>query len=206
MTWITFIDLAGTLVFAISGITAGIKKEFDIIGTLVLGIVTAVGGGTLRDLLIGSLPVGWLTTDVYIYVIFAAIPISYFFSKSLLRLRRSLFLMDTIGIALFTVLGAQKTLDAGLSPAVAVMLGSVSAVFGGVIRDVLANVEPLIFRREIYATACVAGGIVYVSLLHFALDPAIAMLSAMAVIVIVRYISMRYNWGLQIKVKGYEKK
>ncbi len=206
MSWITFIDLAGTLVFAISGITAGIKKDFDLIGTLVLGIVTAVGGGTLRDLLIGSLPVGWLTTDVYIYVIFLALPISYLFSRSLLRLRRSLFLMDTIGIALFTVLGAQKTLDAGLSPAVAVMLGSVSAVFGGVIRDVLANVEPLIFRREIYATACVMGGIVYVSLLKIAVDPAIAMICAMVVIVVVRYISIRYNWGLNIKAKHHEKK
>jgi uncharacterized membrane protein YeiH len=110
------VDLLGTFVFAISGIMAAIEKKFDLFGAITLGFVTAVGGGTLRDMLIGRTPVGWMLDINYFLVIVSAMPICYFFSSRILRLRKGLFLFDTVGIGLFTVLGLQKTLDAGLSP------------------------------------------------------------------------------------------
>ncbi|MCL4158827.1 UNVERIFIED_CONTAM: hypothetical protein GTU68_048936, partial [Idotea baltica] len=138
-----------------------VKNKFDLVGAVIIGLVTAVGGGTLRDILIGETPVGWMKDINYLIVIILAIPLCYFFSGSIQKLRKGIFLFDTIGIALFTILGLQKTLSVGLSPVVAVLMGIVSAVFGGVIRDVLTNEVPLIFRKEIYATACLVGALVY---------------------------------------------
>ena len=131
MNIIYWLDIIGTLVFAISGVLAASYKKFDVVGATVIGMVTAIGGGTLRDLLIGSTPVGWMTNNVYIYVIVIAIPFSYLFKKQILKLPRSMFLFDTIGIGLFTIHGINKTLELGLSPLVALLMGITSAVFGG---------------------------------------------------------------------------
>jgi uncharacterized membrane protein YeiH len=198
MNWIYCIDLLGTFVFAISGVLAGVDKKFDLVGASVLGLVTAVGGGTLRDVLIGETPVGWMKDLNYLFVIFAALPLSYIFKDMILKFRRSMFLFDTIGIGLFTILGLQKTLNVGLSPVVAVLMGSVSAVFGGVIRDVLSNEIPLIFRKEIYATACLVGGIVFLVLESFVKGSMYNMLIAMLVVIIIRYLAVRYQWSLKI--------
>lgn len=198
MNWIYSIDLIGTFVFAISGVLAGVDKKFDLVGASVLGLVTAVGGGTLRDVLIGETPVGWMKDLNYIYVIFAALPLTYLFKNVILKFRRSMFLFDTIGIGLFTILGLQKTLNVGLSPVVALLMGSVSAVFGGVIRDVLSNEIPLIFRKEIYATACLVGGIVFLFLESFVKGSVFNMLIAMLVVIIIRYMAVRYQWSLKI--------
>lgn len=198
MNWIYSIDLIGTFVFAISGVLAGVDKKFDLVGASVLGLVTAVGGGTLRDVLIGETPVGWMKDLNYIYVIFAALPLTYLFKNVILKFRRSMFLFDTIGIGLFTILGLQKTLNVGLSPVVALLMGSVSAVFGGVIRDVLSNEIPLIFRKEIYATACLVGGIVFLVLESFVKGSVYNMLIAMLVVIIIRYMAVRYQWSLKI--------
>lgn len=198
MTWIYILDLIGTFVFAISGVLAGIDKKFDLIGSFILGFVTAVGGGTLRDMMIGATPVGWMNDVLYLYIIIAAVPISYFFKDRILRLRRSMFLFDTIGIGLFTILGLEKTLGFGLAPEVALLMGAVSASFGGVIRDVLSNVVPLIFRKEIYISACVAGGLVFLILNYFFTNSIYNMLIAMAVVMIIRYLSVRLHWSLNI--------
>lgn len=198
MNWIYCIDLIGTFVFAISGVLAGVDKKFDLVGASVLGLVTAVGGGTLRDVLIGETPVGWMKDLNYLFVIFAALPLSYLFKNVILKFRRSMFLFDTIGIGLFTILGLQKTLNVGLSPIVALLMGSVSAVFGGVIRDVLSNEIPLIFRKEIYATACLVGGIVFLVLESFVKGSMYNMLIAMLVVIIIRYMAVRYQWSLNI--------
>lgn len=198
MNWIYSIDLIGTFVFAISGVLAGVDKKFDLVGASVLGLVTAVGGGTLRDVLIGETPVGWMKDLNYIYVIFAALPLTYLFKNVILKFRRSMFLFDTIGIGLFTILGLQKTLNVGLSPIVALLMGSVSAVFGGVIRDVLSNEIPLIFRKEIYASACLVGGIVFLVLENFVKGSIYNMLIAMLVVIIIRYMAVRYQWSLNI--------
>jgi len=193
MSLITAIDYFGTFVFAISGILVGVEKKFDLFGVLVLAIVTAIGGGTLRDLLIGSTPVGWMQNDIYIYIIVAALPICYFFKPQIMGLKKGIFLFDTIGIALFTILGMEKTLAIGLSPMVALMMGIVSAVFGGVIRDVLSGEIPLIFRKEIYAFACLVGGLIFLGLSYF-LDERFAIGISILSVIVVRILSIRRGW------------
>ncbi len=150
MEWslINVIDILGTFVFAVSGVMVGIKKQFDFFGVIILAFVTAIGGGTLRNLLIGSTPVSWMENEVYGLVILSAVPICYFFSSQLRRVRKTFFLFDTLGIGLFTVLGIEKSLEVELSPVVAVMMGIVSAVFGGVLRDVLSNDVPISFEKR----------------------------------------------------------
>ena len=134
MDWIYTLDLIGTMVFAISGVLTAIHNKFDVVGSFIIGIVTAVGGGTLRDILIGETPVGWMKDANYLWVILLALILAYAFRPHITRFRKGMFLFDTIGIGLFTILGLQKTLGVGLSPGIAVMMGTVSAVFGGVIR------------------------------------------------------------------------
>lgn len=196
MSWIYFVDLLGTGVFAISGVLTAMQKKFDLVGTLVIGFVTAIGGGTLRDVMIGRTPVGWLTDRNYIMVILLAYVLAYLLKERILYLRRSLFLFDTIGIGLFTVLGIQAALSKGLLPEVCLMMGVISACFGGVIRDVLTNVVPLIFRKEIYATACLIGGIVY--LLGSLLTPfdSISTVAAMATVMVIRLLAVKFHWML----------
>lgn len=196
MNLIYCIDLFGTLVFAISGVLVAVEKKFDLVGAIIIGIVTAVGGGTLRDMMIGETPVGWMKDLNYLYVILAAIPLCFFFQKSIQKLRKGIFLFDTIGIGLFTILGLQKTLGVGLSPIIAVMMGIVSAVFGGVIRDVLTNEIPLIFRKEIYASACLVGGLVFLGLEYIFPELVYNVPVAIFVVIIIRYLAVRKNWAL----------
>ena len=195
MELITFIDYAGTFVFAISGVLAGVDRKFDLFGVIILGLVTAIGGGTLRDLMIGSTPVGWMKNEVYIYIILAAIPICYFFKDQVLKMKRGIFLFDTIGIGLFTILGVQKTLSVGLSPLVAAMMGVVSAVFGGVLRDILSNQTPLIFRKEIYAFACLAGANFYLLASTF-VSSELSMMVSIASVMVIRILAIRNEWTL----------
>lgn len=189
-------DIIGTFVFAISGVLTAIDKKFDVVGSIIIGLVTAVGGGTLRDVLIGETPVGWMKDVNYLYTVLAAVIVSYVFKSKILRLRRSMFFFDTMGIGLFTILGLEKTLGLGLSLPMALLMGVVSAVFGGVIRDVLTNVVPLIFRKEIYATACLIGGVVYVLLDKVSGLPVVNMATSMLIVMIIRYVSVRRQWSL----------
>lgn len=198
MDWIYALDLIGTMVFAISGVLTAIYKNFDIVGSLIIGIVTAVGGGTLRDILIGETPVGWMKDANYLWVILVALIIAYVFKESISKFRKGMFLFDTIGIGLFTILGLQKTLDVGLSPAIAVMMGTVSAVFGGVIRDVLTGVVPLIFRAEIYATACLAGGIAFLLLESFFPEQMFNLIISMSIVFVIRFLAVKNKWSLNI--------
>jgi len=196
MDLIYLIDLVGTFVFAISGISVAVEKRFDLVGAIILALVTAIGGGTLRDILIGKTPVGWMTDINYLWVILSALPISYFFLKKIQNLRKSLFLFDTIGIGLFTIIGLDKTLSAGLSPVVAVMMGIVSAVFGGVIRDVLSNEIPLIFRKEIYASACLIGALSYLLVEYLLPGGTYNVIFPILVLIGIRYFSIRHSWHL----------
>jgi uncharacterized membrane protein YeiH len=195
MNYITVIDYTGTFVFAISGVLAGVERKFDLFGVFILGFVTAVGGGTLRDLLIGSTPVGWMQQEAYIYIILSALPICYIWKDIILKMKKGFFLFDTIGIGLFTILGLQKTLALGLSPVVAVMMGVVSAVFGGVIRDVLSSQAPLIFSKEIYAFACLAGAVLFLISNHL-LPEEYAMMISIATVIVIRILAIKRNWSL----------
>lgn len=166
MSIIYFLDLLGTFAFAISGTLVAIRKRFDIFGVVIIAFVTAVGGGMLRDVLINAHPINWIGDLNYIWTIFAAVVFVSLFQSKIAALRKTFILFDTLGIGVFTLLGLQKSLDLGLQPFVALTMGMISAVFGGVIRDVLTREVPLIFKKEIYASACLLGGVVYL-LLHF---------------------------------------
>ncbi|MEZ4847531.1 MAG: trimeric intracellular cation channel family protein [Bacteroidia bacterium] len=190
------IDLIGTFVFAISGALAGSGKKLDIFGATFLAFVTAVGGGTVRDLLIGSLPVGWIQDINYLIAILAGVVCTYFFKRYILPLKKTLFIFDTIGIGVFTILGMNKALGLGIHPVMAIMMGMVSAVVGGVIRDTLTNEIPLIFRQEIYATACIAGGISFWLVGFVSPFPVVNVGITILVIIAIRVLAIRYRWSL----------
>ncbi|MFT4599797.1 MAG: putative membrane protein YeiH [Bacteroidia bacterium] len=199
MDWIYFLNLVGVFVFAISGTLTAIDNDFDVVGATIIGFITALGGGTLRDILIGETPVGWMQDSVSLYVIVVAVICSYLFKTSILKLRKSMFIFDTIGLGLFTILGLQKTLELGLSPMIAVIMGVVSAVFGGVIRDVLSNEVPLIFRSEIYASACVAGALVFLALDGLVVPLELSTMLSMLVVFLVRYFAVKRKWVLKFR-------
>ncbi|WP_124979779.1 trimeric intracellular cation channel family protein [Nonlabens xiamenensis] len=170
MTYIDIIDLLGTIAFAISGALAAFSKRLDPFGIVIIAFVTAAGGGTLRDVLIGAEPVSWMKNMNLVYTILICVFITFFLRKQLLKLRRTLFLFDAIGIGLYTVVGIEMGLAAGLHPVICVTLGCITACFGGVIRDILVNEIPVIFRKNIYATACILGGGVYFMLRRLGID------------------------------------
>jgi len=191
---IYYVDLTGTFVFAVSGWLLASRKELDFFGATVISFITAVGGGTLRDLLIGSTPVGWMQDINYLYAILAGIFATVFFRKVFEKLRKTMFLFDSIGIGLFTILGLEKTLATGLAPIIAVMMGTISAVFGGVLRDTLVNEIPLIFRKEIYATICLGGGLLYLLLKALGLAQDWDVVITISAIISVRILAVVYNW------------
>ena len=189
-------DYLGTFAFAVSGALAAAEKKLDLFGAVFLGFVTAIGGGTMRDMMIGNAPVSWLQDPVYFYVIVAAVATTFLFTKTILSFSKALFLFDTIGISVFTVIGIQKGLHAGIHPPLAVMMGILTAVMGGIIRDVLCNEIPLIFHKEIYATACLAGGVFFVLFVFMKMPEPFTALIAAGVIFTIRSLSVRKGWAL----------
>jgi uncharacterized membrane protein YeiH len=192
-----YIDLLGTLVFAISGALAASDKNVyrDIFGITFTGFVTAVGGGTLRDMILGTRP-AWVADGNYLVAITVGVLVAIFFKYYILKYRRTFFLFDTLGIALYTVVGVQKSLEFGVSPLAAIIMGMFTAVMGGVIRDTLINEIPLIFRKEIYATACLSGAAVFVLLKLFEVDDNINSFISVFVIILVRTIAVKYKLTL----------
>lgn len=190
------IDLLGTVAFAISGVLVAMDKRLDLFGLLIIAFVTATGGGTLRDLLIGYTPVLWMRQELYLVVIALTVILAIVFRKHLYRLRTSLFLFDTIGIGLYTMVGIEKGLAAGLSPVICVALGTITASFGGVLRDILCNEIPVIFRREIYATACILGGVSYFLLRWLPYPDQYAYITAIVVVIGIRLLAVRFKIAL----------
>ena len=162
--FLQIIDILGTIAFAISGVLVALNKKLDPFGVFIIAFVTAVGGGTLRDVLIGQVPVFWMQNLTFMYVIAGATIFAVIFRHKLYKIGKSLFYFYTIVIGLYTVVGIEKGILADLHPLICIALGTMSACFGGVIRDILCNEIPVIFRKEIYATACIAGGIVFFTL------------------------------------------
>ena len=195
MSIILLLDILGTISFSVSGVLTALKKRLDFFGVFIIAFVTAVGGGTLRDLLLDA-PIGWMRDVTFVYVIIAAAIIALVFRKKLGYVRKSLFLFDTIGIALYTVVGVQKGLDAELPAIICVALGTLSASFGGVIRDILCNEIPIIFRKEIYATACILGAVVYLLLLKTSLSVDLIMVFSGLVVIVVRLLAVRFQLSL----------
>ncbi|QRM87742.1 trimeric intracellular cation channel family protein [Lacinutrix sp. WUR7] len=190
------IDILGTIAFAISGVLIAMNKRMDPFGILIIAFVTAVGGGTLRDILIGQTPVAWMTNMTFTYVILVTTFLTILFRSKINYLRTSLFLFDTIGIGLYTVVGIEKGLSAGLHPIICIALGTISACFGGVIRDILCNEIPVIFRKEIYATACILGGLTYFLIRKFPIENDFVFVIAGVVVMIVRLIAVKFKISL----------
>lgn len=190
------LEIAGTFTFAISGVTTAYDKRFDLMGVIIIAFVTAIGGGTVRDMMIGVEPVTWLTDANIVMTIAAAVVMSFFFLGRILKLKRTLFLFDTVGLGLFTVLGMERAFEMGLNPITAVIMGTVSAVFGGVLRDLLCGSIPLIFGGTIYAFNCVAGGFLYVGLLLAGVAKQPAMAAVVLSIITARTLAVKFNWSL----------
>jgi uncharacterized membrane protein YeiH len=197
MTVITILDYIGVLVFAMSGVLAASEKKLDLFGGFIIAFVTALGGGTLRDLFL-NVDVGWIQHTNYIYIVIFGTIGALIFKKTLKKIRKTIFLFDTIGISLFTILGVQKALQLETPLVIAVMFGVITATFGGVIRDILCNEIPLIFRKEIYATACVIGAICYVSLHAFQINENINLIISGLVIAGIRTIAVLKKYSLPV--------
>jgi uncharacterized membrane protein YeiH len=191
------IEILGTVAFAISGSLTAMSKKLDPFGVFIIAFVTAVGGGTLRDIMIGRTPVAWMLQLDYVYLIVAGYVLAMIFREKMDRLRISLFLFDTIGLSVFTLIGLQKGLETGLHPVICVALGTMTACFGGVIRDILCTEIPVIFRREIYATICMAGGILFFLLKAFNLHHDAIYVITSGFMILFRLLAVRYRWSLQ---------
>ena len=196
MTIFALLDYVGTLVFAISGALAAMRHRFDPFGVLILATVTAVGGGSLRDVVIGRTPVGGMQDITYAYLIIAGTLIAILFRTRLVHVRRTMFLFDAIGLGLFTIIGVEIGMAAELHPLICVLLGTLSASFGGVIRDMLANEVPLIFHKEIYASLSLLGGTLYLLLEKTSLPTDWNYMITSVLVVIARVMAVRYKWVL----------
>lgn len=196
MTTTSIIEILGTIAFAISGSFAAMQRRLDPFGVLIIAFVTSIGGGTVRDLLLGDTPVAWMRDVNYCLLILVTSLLTIFFKTQIKKFKVTLFLFDSLGLGLFTIVGVQKGIVFGLEPGICVALGTITGCFGGVIRDTLLNTIPLIFRKEIYATACILGGLLYFGLLSFNLKADLAKIIVIAFIFTLRIVVVKYNWTL----------
>ena len=194
------IEFMGTFAFAISGSRHAASTRFDWFGGYVCGIAVAIGGGTIRDVMLGAIPF-WMTNPIYIICTAMALLVVIVFSKYMQRLNNTWFVFDTFGLALFTIAGIQKSLEYGQPYWVAIIMGCITGAAGGVIRDVLLNNEPVIFRKEIYAMACVLGGITYWLFARNGVSVEISALSSFLVTCMIRFLAVRYHISLP-RLKG----
>ena len=189
------IEFVGTFAFAISGIRHAAAKNFDWFGGFVCGIAVAIGGGTIRDVMIGVTPF-WMTSSIYIICTVLAQLFVIVFSKFLKRLDNTWFVFDTLGLALFTIAGIQKSLAYDFPFWVAIIMGCMTGSAGGVIRDVLLNNVPIIFQKEIYAMASIVGGLLYWVLISLGVDVSITVVSSFLVVCVIRFLAVRYHLSL----------
>ena len=196
MTIQYILELAGTFFFSISGALASKPREQDWFGATFIGFITAIGGGSLRDVLLGSYPLVWISDIRFLYAILLGIVVASIFYPFLIKLRRTFLLFDTLGIAFFTILGTEKALRLGVAPEIAAMMGMFTAVMGGVIRDTLTNEVPVIFRKEIYATACLMGSVSYLLLNTWQIPRNASFLVASAIIILTRLLAVKYHLSL----------
>lgn len=195
-TFLFLTEMVGTIACAISGIRLAATKNFDWFGAYIVGLVTAIGGGTLRDLLL-DIPVFWMQTWWYLAVTAMSLVVVIVFRRILVH-TRVLFIFDTIGLALFVVIGIQKTLDVQYPFWVAIIMGIITGAIGGVIRDILINSEPLLFKKDLYATACLAGGLVYGILIALNAPVTVQALACAATVIAMRVLAVQYGWSLPV--------
>lgn len=193
MTLFDTLDILGTIAFAISGALSAMNRRFDLFGIFIIAFVTAIGGGTLRDVLIGATPVSWMQNTVNLYLIGGVTILSIIFRNKLNYLKKSLFLFDTIGLGIFTIIGVETGIQTNLAPIISIALGTMTGCFGGVIRDILCNEIPVIFRKEIYATASIAGGICFMILYTLNTPINLVYITTTLLIIVIRLIVVKYQ-------------
>ena len=196
--FIRTLEFIGTFAGAISGVRLASVKRFDWFGASVIGFITAVGGGTLRDILIRTEPF-WMSDPFYLLASAAAVVSVGLFGRRFISGQITWFVFDTISISLFMMIGLQKSIMYGYHPWCAIVLGVVTAVFGGILRDICINEVPLIFRKELYALACAAGGILYYALPFIGIESIyVRNISGMAIIFLIRALAIKYHLGVPV--------
>ena len=195
--FITLCDYVGTFAFAISGIRLASAKKFDWFGAYVVGVVTAVGGGTIRDVLLNATPF-WMQQASYMIISGLALLFVLIFRKYVIRLNNTFFIFDAIGLGLFAIVGMAKALDFGFPYWVAIVMGTITGAFGGIIRDIFINEEPLIFRKDIYALACIIGGIFYWGCYELNFPDEVTQSVAAASVILTRFAAVKYHWALPV--------
>lgn len=198
--FITLCDYVGTFAFAISGIRLASAKKFDWFGAYVVGGVTAVGGGTIRDVLLDATPF-WMTQASYLVITGLALLFVIIFRKHVIKLNNTIFIFDAIGLGLFTVVGIAKSLEFGFPIWVAIIMGTITGAFGGMLRDTLINEVPLIFRKDIYASACVMGGLIYYVCLQAGVSLPVTQFISAASVFVTRAVAVKYHISLPV-LKG----
>ena len=190
------LDILGTIAFAISGTLVAIHKKLDSFGIFIIAFVTAVGGGTLRDVLINRHPVSWMQDLNYVYAIIVATIFAILIRKKINYLSTSLFLFDTVGLGIFTIIGTEIGIQQHFHPIISIILGTISATFGGVLRDILCNEIPVIFKKEIYASACIIGAIVLIILSNLEIHTNSNYIITTCIVIGIRLIAVKFKLSL----------
>ena len=204
INFINIIDYLGAFAFAISGIRLASAKQFDWFGAYIVGLATAIGGGTIRDLLLDITPF-WMQQPSYLVVTGLALLFVICFGKYVIRLKNTFFIFDAIGLGLFAVVGIERTLAVGFPPWVAIIMGTITGAAGGVIRDIFINEEPLIFRKDIYALACIFGGLMFFACNLIGLPSTISQVVAASSVILIRVLAVKYHISLPV-LKGTDTK
>lgn len=199
MSWINFLDAIGTMAFAASGALVGVKKQMDLFGVIVLGLVTAIGGGILRDVILGSLPPYVFLHDLDILIAITTSIVVFISPKNIARWK-SFYYFDALGLGVFSAIGVSRAIDYHMNVVGAIILGTITAVAGGMIRDVLSAEIPLVLRREIYASACIAGSGLFYIFYYFKLNVSINLFICALFVFLLRVIAVRKNWQLPKRV------
>lgn len=194
-TFSHIIEILGTIAFAISGVFAAMDKKLDVFGVTIIAFVTAIGGGTVRDILIGATPVAWMKDINTLLIILGTAIVTMLFRNRIVNLQKTLLLFDALGLGLFTIIGIKKGLAIDLKPGICITLGTITGCFGGVIRDLLLNRIPALFHADLYATPCIVGGVLYFLMMPY-VNEEWAQVAAIIVICMVRIIAYRKNWRL----------
>lgn len=197
---VDIIEFLGTFAFAISGVRMAATKKFDLFGAFTIGFITAIGGGTIRDLFIGVTPF-WMSNPIYLWATLLALLFVLLFKSKVVKLTYTFFLFDSIGLGLFVVVGTEKTLAMGFAPWVAVIMGTITGSFGGMLRDVLITQIPLIFRKEVYALACVIGAISFTIAYALNVNLALNELITATIVILIRILAVKFHWHLPV-LKG----
>jgi len=194
---IFYLDIFGTASFAVAASLMAYKKNLDPFGILVIAVITSIGGGTLRDILLRNYPIFWINNILYIVLIFVASMLTQIFYKHISRISDILLIFDAIGIGVFTIIGIKTALNFNVHPIICIMMGTITAVFGGVVRDVVCNEIPVILHSELYATLCIIGGVLFFLMNFFGSPLNFSYMISMLFITISRIVAIRLNLSLK---------